>query len=105
MRDTDETRHKVEATHSIDLVTGLKLVSIFWAGTMPIVIPAWLIIKAEITEQNRAQDEKVATRYVTREELAAAKLDFNRRLEAIEKHLEVISKNQQKVLIKLKVDP
>ncbi len=101
----NEPRHKVEATHEIGLVTALKMIAIFWSGTLPIVLPAWLIIKAEITEANRTQDEKFATRYITRDELNTTKLEFNRRLDEIEKHLETIAKNQQKVLIKLKVDP
>ncbi len=101
----DEPRHKVEATHEIGLVTALKMVAIFWSGTLPIVLPAWLIIKAEITESNRAQDDKFAARYITRDELNSTKAEFNRRLDQIEKHLEAISSNQQKVMIKLKVEP
>jgi hypothetical protein len=103
---------KVETTHEIGLITAMKLVAIFWAGAVPIVFPAWLIVKAEITESNRQQDEKIASRYVSKQEQLEMKQELylrleqnGRRLEELKAQLETINRNQQKVLVKLRIEP
>jgi hypothetical protein len=94
---------KVGGNPDIGIVTGLKLIAIFWAGTIPIVIPAWLIIKSEILEQNRAQDDKIAQRYVTRQEEDERKAEMNRRFDEVQRKLDTITTDQQRVLLSLKV--
>jgi hypothetical protein len=103
---------KIETTHEIGLITALKLVAIFWAGAIPIVFPAWLIVKAEITESNRLQDEKIAAHYVSKQEQLEMKQELYLRLEQNAKRLdelkaqiEQIARNQQKVLVKLRIEP
>jgi cell division protein FtsB len=63
-----EQVHKVQTSHDIGLLTAAKLVGICWAGLMPIVFPAWLIIKGEIRQENHIQDVEIAANYVTRAE-------------------------------------
>jgi cell division protein FtsB len=59
---------KVTTSHDIGLITAAKLVGICWAGLVPIVFPAWLIVKGEIRYQNELQDKEIASRYVAHAE-------------------------------------
>ncbi len=95
---------RVEASHEIGLVTALKLVAICWAGTIPFVVPAWMIIKGQIASDNREQDDRIALHYVTKEDAQATKSETLRRFDEIQKKLDTITVNQQKVLVKLRVE-
>jgi hypothetical protein len=59
---------KVRTSHDIGLITAAKLVGICWAGLLPVLLPAWLIIQGEIRYQNHVQDGEIAAAYVTRAE-------------------------------------
>lgn len=59
---------KVRTSHDIGIITAAKLVGICWAGLLPVLFPAWLIIQGEIRYQNHTQDGEIATTYVTRAE-------------------------------------
>lgn len=63
-----DTVHQVQTKHDIGLVTGARLVAIFWAGLIPVVLPAWIIIRAEIASQNTLQDTITRRDYITRSE-------------------------------------
>lgn len=75
MPGTDGAIQQVQTRHDIGLVTASRLVAIFWAGLLPIVFPAWLIIRAEIASQNAIQDT-----YARREFVGRAEFDERMRL-------------------------
>jgi hypothetical protein len=54
--------------HDIGLVTASRLVAIFWAGIIPLAIPAWIIIRADTAAQIVAQDKVTASIYVSHQE-------------------------------------
>jgi len=58
----------VTTRHEIGLVTAARLVAIFWAGLVPLVIPAWIIIKGETASQISDAEKAIQTVYVTRQE-------------------------------------
>ena len=63
-----ETIRTVNTRHDIGLVASARLIAILWAGTIPIVVPAWLIIKSEMVAMNTAQDQSISLHYVSRGE-------------------------------------
>jgi hypothetical protein len=58
----------ITTKHEIGLITAARLVAIFWAGLVPVVFPAWLIIQAEMRSLNVEQDKEISRIYVTRSE-------------------------------------
>ena len=58
----------VNTRHDIGLVAAARLVAIFWAGLIPIVFPAWMVIRAEMRDQNIEQDRHTAVEFVRRAE-------------------------------------
>jgi len=54
--------------HEIGLITAARLVAIFWAGLVPLAIPAWIIIKAETAAQINALEKSTASAYISRQE-------------------------------------
>ena len=105
MEPDEDPMRFITTSHEIGLVTAARLVAIFWAGLLPVIFPAWIIVKAEIATQNREQDDRASLRFVTRAEFEEWKVDMVRRFDDLTRHLETIQKNQQKVLVKLKVEP
>jgi cell division protein FtsB len=59
---------KVQTSHDIGLVTGMKLVAIAWAAAIPFIVPAWMIIQGEIKQLNQMQDREIAAKYVSKDE-------------------------------------
>ena len=58
----------VNTRHDIGLVSAARLVAVFWAGLVPVVVPVWLIVKAEMVTQNLEQDKAISRSYVSRAE-------------------------------------
>ena len=58
----------VTSRHDIGLMTAARLIAVAWAGLLPLIIPCWLIIKAEIAQANEAQDHALQHAYVSRGE-------------------------------------
>jgi hypothetical protein len=58
----------VNTKHDIGLVTAARLIAIFWAGLVPVVLPAWLILHSEMVSLNAEQDKMINRAYVTRVE-------------------------------------
>jgi cell division protein FtsB len=93
---------RIEASHDIGMVTAAKLVAIAWAGMVPIVFPAWLIVQGEIRYQNQIQEKEIAQKYVTREEYQEFKStvrdlkdEVAKLREAIEKRIETENQNRR----------
>jgi hypothetical protein len=91
----------VRTTHEIGLVTAAKLVAICWAGIVPIVFPAWLIVKAEITAEIQAHADRAAEKYFTIKDHDAFKGALDDRFMEIQKRLEIMDKNQRRIMTKL----
>ena len=68
---------KVETSHDIGILTAAKLVGICWAGLIPVLLPAWLIIQGEIRYQNHVQDNEISSTYVSKAEFFALKESIN----------------------------
>lgn len=67
----------VSTSHDIGMITAAKLVGICWAGLLPIVFPAWLIVQGEIRYQNHIQDSEISQTYVSKAEFVALKESIN----------------------------
>jgi hypothetical protein len=94
---------RVETSHDIGMLTAAKLVAICWAGLVPVVFPAWLIVQGEIRYQNQVQEKEMAQKYVSREEYLEFKStvrdlreEVSKLREAIEKRIELDSQNRRK---------
>jgi cell division protein FtsB len=68
MVTTDEGIPRIQASHDIGIVTAAKLIGIAWAGLVPLVFPAWIIVQGEIRYQNNTQDREISQKYVTKDE-------------------------------------
>ena len=85
----------VNARHDIGLVAAARLVAIFWAGLVPIVFPAWLVIRAEMRDQNIEQDRHTAVEFVRRAEFEERMKLLDERAKALAEVLNEIRVEQK----------
>lgn len=95
MADDETGVPTVNARHDIGLVAAARLVAIFWAGLIPIVLPAWLVIQAEIRQENSVQDGVVRREYVSRSE-------FEERMRLLDERAQTNSQTLKEIRDELK---